>query len=52
MDVGLLGPFNEMVNVPGHAETDFKRWLAFNPTPTTHEVTYSITPQHDKFEPW
>jgi hypothetical protein len=52
LDAGLLGPFNKVVNAPGHAETNFKQWLAFIPNHTRHEITYAIKPQHDKFEPW
>lgn len=51
MDVGLLGPFNKIVNAPGQAETDFKRWLGFTPGAAAAAV-YSIQPEHVKFEPW
>jgi hypothetical protein len=52
MDAGLLGQFNKRVNPPGHEETNFARWLDFKPDHTTQETTYSIKPQHKKFEPW
>lgn len=51
VDAGLLGPFNKRVNPPGQADTDFKKWLGFEPNHTTRDITYPITPQHEKFEP-
>lgn len=52
MDVGLLGPFNKIVNAPGHAETDFQKWLDFRGDAAAKRNTYSIQPRHEKFEPW
>lgn len=49
---GLLGPFNQVVNPPGQAETDFSKWLDFQPTRTPFNLAYSIKPEHAKFEPW
>jgi hypothetical protein len=52
MDAGLLGQFNKRVNPPGHEETNFAQWLDFKADHTKQETTYSIKPQHQKFEPW
>lgn len=52
MAAGLLGPFNNVVNPPGQAETDFSRFLDFTPTQTPFNAAYPIRPAHAKFEPW
>jgi hypothetical protein len=52
MKAGLLGPFNKVVNPPGQAETDFSKWLDFQPTRTPFNLAYPIKPEHAKFEPW
>lgn len=52
MAAGLLGPFNLRVNKPGQEETDYHRWLDFKADHPNKELTYPITPQKAKFEPW
>jgi hypothetical protein len=55
MAAGLLGPFNKGVNPPGQADTNFQRWLTFQPDGNSSSaagIAYAIQPKHDKFEPW
>ena len=53
MAAGLLAPFNKGVNPPGQADTNYARWLTFQPGDgNSSGIAFGIQSKHQKYEPW